>query len=96
VIELDVQRFFDTLDKSSAAERFLRRRVRDGVLLRLIGKVAETRACLEDGAVWYPRGRHAAGWGGFSPLLANIFLARSAGRVVRPGHQATAEKAELS
>ena len=37
VIELDVQRFFDTLDKAQL-RTFVRRRVRDGVLLRLIGK----------------------------------------------------------
>jgi retron-type reverse transcriptase len=36
VIELDVQRFFDTLDKAQL-RTFLSRRVRDGVLLRLIG-----------------------------------------------------------
>jgi group II intron reverse transcriptase/maturase len=52
VIELDVQRFFDTLDKAQL-RTFLRRRVRDGVLLRLIGKWLNA-GVLEDGTIWYP------------------------------------------
>ena len=52
VIELDVQRFFDTLDKAQL-RTFLRRRVRDGVLLRLIGKWLNA-GVLEDGTVRYP------------------------------------------
>ena len=71
VIELDVQRFFDTLDKAQL-RAFLRRRVRDGVLLRLIGKWLNA-GVLEDGAVWYPDAGTPQG-GVASPLLANIFL----------------------
>jgi RNA-directed DNA polymerase len=71
VIELDVQRFFDTLDKAQL-RTFLRRRVRDGVLLRLIGKWLNA-GVLEDGAVWYPEAGTPQG-GVASPLLANIFL----------------------
>ena len=52
VIELDVERFFDTLDKAQL-RTFLQRRVRDGVLLRLIGKWLNA-GVLEDGAVRYP------------------------------------------
>jgi len=37
VIELDIEKFFDTLDKTQLRE-FVRHRVRDGVLLRLLGK----------------------------------------------------------
>ncbi len=37
VVEVDIQKFFDTLDHSHLRE-FLRHRVCDGVLLRLIGK----------------------------------------------------------
>ncbi len=37
ILEVDVQKFFDTLDHAHLRE-LLRRRVRDGVLLRLIGK----------------------------------------------------------
>jgi len=70
VIELDVQRFFDTLDKAQLLT-FLRRRVRDGVLLRLIGKWLNA-GVLEDGAVWYPEAGTPQG-GVASPLLANIF-----------------------
>jgi RNA-directed DNA polymerase len=71
VIEFDVQRFFDTLDKAQL-RTFLRRRVRDGVLLRLIGKWLNA-GVLEEGAVWYPEAGTPQG-GVASPLLANIFL----------------------
>ena len=71
VIELDVQRFFDTLDKAQL-RTFLQRRVRDGVLLRLIGKWLNA-GVLEDGAIWYPEAGTPQG-GVASPLLANIFL----------------------
>jgi group II intron reverse transcriptase/maturase len=71
VIELDVQRFFDTLDKAQL-RTFLRRRVRDGVLLRLIGKWLKA-GVLENGTVWYPEAGTPQG-GVASPLLANIFL----------------------
>jgi RNA-directed DNA polymerase len=71
VIELDVQRFFDTLDKAQL-RTFVQRRVRDGVLLRLIGKWLNA-GVLEDGAVWYPEAGTPQG-GVISPLLANIFL----------------------
>jgi group II intron reverse transcriptase/maturase len=71
VIELDVERFFDTLDKAQL-RAFLRRRVRDGVLLRLIGKWLKA-GVLEEGAVWYPEAGTPQG-GLASPLLANIFL----------------------
>jgi RNA-directed DNA polymerase len=71
VIELDVERFFDTLDKAQL-RAFLRRRVRDGVFLRLIGKWLKA-GVLEDGAVWYPDAGTPQG-GVASPLLANIFL----------------------
>jgi RNA-directed DNA polymerase len=71
VIELDVERFFDTLDKAQL-RTFLRRRVRDGVILRLIGKWLNA-GVLEDGAVWYPEAGTPQG-GVASPLLANAFL----------------------
>jgi group II intron reverse transcriptase/maturase len=71
VIEFDVQRFFDTLDKAQL-RAFVRHRVRDGVLLRLIGKWLNA-GVLEDGAVWYPEAGTPQG-GVISPVLANIFL----------------------
>lgn len=49
LLEVDVQSFFDTLDRSRLRE-MLRQRVRDGVLLRLIGKWLKA-GVLEDGRV---------------------------------------------
>jgi group II intron reverse transcriptase/maturase len=71
VIELDVERFFDTLDKAQL-RAFVSRRVRDGVVLRLIGKWLNA-GVLEDGAVRYAEAGTPQG-GVLSPLLANIFL----------------------
>jgi RNA-directed DNA polymerase len=71
VIELDVERFFDTLDKAQL-RTFMRRRVRDGVLVRLIGKWLNA-GVLEEGSMWYPMAGTPQG-GVASPLLANIFL----------------------
>lgn len=68
---MDIQRFFDTLDKAKLRE-ILRRRVRDGVLGRLIGKWLNA-GVLEEGAVWYPEAGTPQG-GVLSPLLANIYL----------------------
>ena len=71
VIEVDIQRFFDTLDKARLRE-FLRRRVRDGVLVRLIGKWMNA-GVLEEGAIRHPEAGTPQG-GVISPLLANIYL----------------------
>ena len=71
IVELDVQRFFDTLDRAHL-RTFLRRRVRDGVLLRLIGKWLNA-GVLEEGNLSYPDAGTPQG-GVISPLLANIFL----------------------
>jgi RNA-directed DNA polymerase len=71
VIELDVQRFFDTLDKAQL-RAFVRQRVSDGVVQRLIGKWLQA-GVLEDGAVRYPEAGTPQG-GVISPLLANIYL----------------------
>ena len=71
VIELDVERFFDTLDKAQL-RAFVGRRVRDGVVVRLIGKWLNA-GVLEDGAVRYLEAGTPQG-GVISPLLANIFL----------------------
>src|SRR5437867_4325831 len=70
IVELDVQRFFDTLDRTHL-RAFLRRRVRDGVLLRLIGKWLNA-GVLEEGNLSYPDAGTPQG-GVISPLLANIF-----------------------
>ncbi len=71
VIELDVERFFDTLDHSHL-RNFLHRRVRDGVVLRLIGKWLNA-GVLEEGNVKYPEAGSPQG-GVISPMLANVFL----------------------
>ncbi len=71
IIELDVERFFDTLDKAQL-RAFLHRRVSDGVVLRLIGKWLNA-GVLEDGAVRHPEAGTPQG-GVISPVLANIFL----------------------
>ena len=71
VLEVDIQRFFDTLDRAHLRE-FLQRRVRDGVLLRLIGKWLNA-GVMEDGTLHYPESGSPQG-GVISPLLANVYL----------------------
>jgi group II intron reverse transcriptase/maturase len=71
IVDVDLRKFFDTIDKSHLRE-FLRRRVRDGVILRLIGKWLNA-GVLEDGVLTTPE--HGTPQGGVvSPLLANIVL----------------------
>ena len=71
ILEVDIRKFFDTLDHAHVRE-FLKQRLRDGVLTRLIGKwlQAGVRA---DGAVTYPDAGSPQG-GVISPVLSNIFL----------------------
>jgi group II intron reverse transcriptase/maturase len=71
VLEVDIRKFFDTLDKGHLRE-FLQRRVRDGVVLRLIGKWLKA-GVLEEGSVTHPETGTPQG-GVISPLLANIYL----------------------
>lgn len=71
LVEVDIQKFFDSLEHAHLRE-LLRRRVRDGVLLRLIGKWLNA-GVLEDGAITTPEQGTPQG-GVISPLLANIFL----------------------
>jgi RNA-directed DNA polymerase len=52
IIDVDIRKFFDTLDKSKLRE-ILKKRVCDGVLLRLIGKWLKA-GVLEEGEVSYP------------------------------------------
>jgi RNA-directed DNA polymerase len=71
LIEVDIRKFFDNVDH----ERFrdvVSRRVRDGVVLRLIGKWLNA-GVLEDRELSYP-GVGTPQGGVISPLLANIFL----------------------
>jgi RNA-directed DNA polymerase len=71
IVEVDIARFFDTLDHAHLRE-IVRRRVRDGVLLRLIGKWLNA-GVQEAGALSYPEAGTPQG-GVISPLLANVYL----------------------
>jgi RNA-directed DNA polymerase len=71
VLEVDIRKFFDTLGHAHLRE-FLRHRVRDGVLLRLIGKWLNA-GVIEDGGISYPESGSPQG-GVISPLLANVYL----------------------
>ena len=71
LVEVDIQKFFDTLDRGHL-RHLLRQRVRDGVLLRLIDKWLQA-GVLEDGELTYPEAGTPQG-GVISPLLANIYL----------------------
>src|SRR4249920_1268763 len=71
VLEVDIRKFFDNLDHGHL-RMFLRLRVRDGVLLRLIDKWLKA-GVMEDGCVSYPDAGTPQG-GVVSPLLSNVFL----------------------
>jgi group II intron reverse transcriptase/maturase len=71
VLEVDIRKFFDNLDHGHLRE-FLQLRVRDGVLLRLIGKWLNA-GVMEDGSVSYPDAGSPQG-GVISPVLSNVFL----------------------
>src|SRR5277367_1496703 len=71
VLEVDIRKFFDNLDHAWL-RKFLQLRVRDGVLLRLIGKWLNA-GVMEDGSVSYPDAGSPQG-GVVSPLLSNVFL----------------------
>jgi RNA-directed DNA polymerase len=71
VLEIDVRKFFDTPDHDQL-RRIVQQRVRDGVLLRLIGKWLNA-GVMKDGAIEYARAGSPQG-GVISPILANIYL----------------------
>ena len=71
VLEVDIKSFFDELDHGHLRD-FVRKRVRDGVLLRLIGKWLKA-GVLEDGSIQTSTKGTPQG-GVISPLLANIYL----------------------
>jgi group II intron reverse transcriptase/maturase len=71
VLEIDVRRFFETLDHGHL-RNIVRKRVRDGRLLRLIDKWLKA-GVMEDGMIEYPRAGTPQG-GCVSPILANIYL----------------------
>jgi len=71
IADVDIARFFDTIDHGHLRE-ILHRRVRDGVLLRLIGKWLNA-GVMESGQISYPEAGTPQG-GVISPLLANVYL----------------------
>ena len=71
VIELDIRKYFDSIDHERLRE-VLHRRVRDGVILRLVGKWLNA-GVMEGGAFRSSESGTPQG-GVISPLLANIFL----------------------
>ena len=71
IVEVDIRKFFDTLDHAHL-RTILRQRIRDGVLLRLIDKWLNA-GVLEDGNLTFPDKGSPQG-GVISPLLANVYL----------------------
>src|SRR6185436_17761067 len=71
ILEVDIRKFFDTL-KKQWLRKFLERRVRDGVLRRLLGKWLQA-GVWEAGQLSYPEDGTPQG-GVISPLLSNIYL----------------------
>jgi len=71
VLEVDVCQFFDTIDHAHLRE-FVSRRVRDGILRRLIGRWLKA-GVMENGALSFSDTGTPQG-GVISPLLANIYL----------------------
>ena len=71
VLEVDIRQFFDTIDHKHLRE-FVLRRVRDGVLRRLIGKWLKAGVMSEGELSFSDTGTPQGGV--ISPLLANIYL----------------------
>jgi group II intron reverse transcriptase/maturase len=71
VLEADIEKFFDSVDHAKLRS-IVEQRVRDGVVLRLIGKWLNA-GVMEEGSVYYPDAGTPQG-GVISPLLANIYL----------------------
>jgi RNA-directed DNA polymerase len=71
IVEVDIRKFFDMLDHAHLRD-LVQRRVRDGVLNRLIGKWLNA-GVLEEGVLTKPEAGTPQG-GVISPLLANVYL----------------------
>jgi group II intron reverse transcriptase/maturase len=71
VLEVDIEDFFGSLDKTKLRE-ILRQRIRDGVLLRLIGKWLNA-GVMEEGCIYHPDTGVPQG-GVISPILSNVYL----------------------
>jgi RNA-directed DNA polymerase len=71
VLDVDVRKYFDSIDQAKL-RALLARRVTDGVVRRLIDKWLKA-GVLEDGQLFYPDSGTPQG-GVISPCLANVFL----------------------
>jgi len=71
VVDVDIRAFFDTLDHGQLMA-ILQKRVKDGVILKLVAKWLKA-GVLEQGALTYPETGTPQG-GVISPLLSNIYL----------------------
>jgi group II intron reverse transcriptase/maturase len=71
VVDVDIRAFFDTLEHGKLME-LLQKRVKDGVVLRLISKWLKA-GVMEAEALSYPENGTPQG-GVISPLLSNIYL----------------------
>lgn len=71
VLEVDIKKFFDTLDHEHL-RTIIGQRARDGAILRLIGKWLNA-GVMESGALFHPEAGTPQG-GVISPVLANIYL----------------------
>jgi len=71
ILDADISGFFDNIDKKLLRE-FIKQRINDGGILRLIGKWLNA-GVLEEGNLKYPEAGTPQG-GVISPLLSNIFL----------------------
>lgn len=71
VLEVDIKSYFDNVSHQHMRE-FLSKRVRDGVIKRVIGKWLKA-GVMYDGAISYPDKGTPQG-GVLSPLLSNIYL----------------------
>jgi group II intron reverse transcriptase/maturase len=71
ILDVDIRKFFDTLDHGRLRQ-ILAKRMRDGVIERLIGKWLNA-GVLEEGRLTFPECGTPQG-GVISPLLANIYL----------------------
>jgi RNA-directed DNA polymerase len=71
LLEVDIKSFFDSISHE-VMRQFVRKRVRDGVINRMVGKWLKA-GIMEDGQLRYPLEGTPQG-GVVSPLLANIYL----------------------
>lgn len=71
IIDLDIRSYFDSVDHTQL-RHILEQRVRDGVIVRAVGKWLNA-GVMEDGAVSYAQAGTPQG-GVISPLLSNLYL----------------------